>query len=570
MLRITIIFVLLYMIVPIMAQDYMPEFEPAECPYFMEVLADDNGVTISCGYLLVPENRDDVDGSLELELFVVRIESRIENDNVPIIYLEGGPGGAASSIFEDWVTFAIIDTHDVVFIDQRGTGFSYPSLNCPEFDDSFDDVQWIRDCRDRLINDDGVDLTMYTSATNAHDVFDLLIALDIPQANLYGSSYGARLALTVMRDFPERIRSVIIDAVYPPQADSLVDQATLGYQAIDQLLNDCHMNSECDRTYPYLREKLDSAIANMNASPAEIPDYEMGYVVEMNGDNFVNDLFNRLYDAEGIPYLPALIEAYYRGDYGYDPQIDAEQRILNEQIQTDTIQPDAIDELAMTYLGFDDLLELYTYYFSLDDDEFDNLLDELDDIQYYTPFMDYLGLDSLDAVEDYLDEINYEEELELDAWVHGIFDDDSEGMYYSVECAEEILFYMADDVIAFSEPLPDNFEIALLEPVLFGFDECDIWDVTVSDALETQPVVSDIPTLIFSGAYDPITPAQYGEDTAQYLSNSWHFVFPAAGHGAFDTQDCAFEVGLQFLMNPVQDPSLDCLDTLSPPDFFIR
>ena len=536
----------------------------------MEGLADDNDLTISCGYLLVPENRDDVDGSLDLELFTVRVEAKTENDNAPIVYLEGGPGGAASSAFADWVEFAIVDTHDVIFIDQRGTGFSYPSLNCPEFDESFDDEQWIRNCRNRLVNDEGVDLNMYNSTTNAQDIHDLLVALNIPQANLYGSSYGARLALTVMRDFPERIRAVIIDAVYPPQVDSLVDQATIGFQAIEQLLNDCLMNAECNRTYPYLREKLDSAIANMNASPAEIPDYEMGYVVEMNGDDFVNDLFNRLYDTEGIPYLPALIEAYYAGEYDYDPQIDAEQRILSEQIETDTIQPDAIDELAMTYLAFDDPLELYTYYFSLDDDEFDNLLDELDDIQYYTPFMDYLGLDSLEAVEDYLDEIDYEEELELDAWVHGIFDDDSEGMYYSVECAEEIPFYTQADVIAYSEPLPDNFEIALLEPALFGFDECDIWNVVVADEMETQSVLSDIPTLIFSGAYDPITPAQYGEDTAQYLSNSWHFVFPAAGHGAFGIEDCAFEIGSQFLMNPMQDPSLDCLDTLSPPDFFLR
>jgi len=556
---------------PTYAQDYIPEFASDECPYFMQELADDNGLTVWCGYLHVPENRDDIDGGLELELFVLYVESRNETGNAPLVYLEGGPGGAGSVVFEDWVQSPILDQYDVIFVDQRGTGWSRPALNCPEFDEIFDVEDRIETCRARLVEEVDVDLNMYNSATNAQDIHDLLVALDIPEANIYGSSYGVRLALTMMRDVPDRIRAVILDAVYPPQVDSLAQEAVFGNQAFEQLFADCEADADCNIAYPNLREMLNQAVDTMNMSPADVPDYDMGYIIEMNGDDFLNDLFNRFYNADGIRYIPALISAYAQGEYGYDPQVDAEQRILRQQIQDRTIEPSEIDLLAMERFGFDNPNDLYAYYFSLSDDEFDKLLFELEDEIYYAAFRDYLSLESIEDAVDYLDNLSDEAYFELEAVVWGFYDDDSEGMYYSAECAEEIPFFTVDEVLAQEDILPERIADAFVESIAFTFTECEIWDVAVADPIENEPVTSDIPTLILSGAYDPITRAEWGEDTAQYLPNSWHYIFPNAGHGALDTIGvCGFEIGLAFLDTPTQEPDTACLSEMEPPDFFIR
>lgn len=560
---------LFLMISVIFAQDYSPEFESDDCPYFMQQLADDADTSISCGYLHVPEDRDDIEGSLELELFVVRIESSQDNDTVPFVYLEGGPGGAASVSFDSWLESGIHQDYDIILIDQRGTGLSYPSLNCYELDE-VDDDSWIEDCRKRLVDDEDIDLSAYNSANNAHDIHDLLIALNIDEANIYGSSYGVRLALTMARDFPDRIRTVLIDAVYPPQVDALVDEAFYGNQAIERIFADCSTDSACNIAYPNLRQSFYTAIENMNDDPPYIEDYELGYVVETTGDDFVSHIFSMLYDTEMLPYLPALINAYANGDYKYDPQFEAEQIVLEQSIVDGTIEPDVYDIAGLEYLEFDDVNQLYDYYESLNGNELNNLLDDLEDYIYYMPFRDYLEYDTIDETADYMNDLDDEEYSELEAEVIGSYDDDSEGMYMSVECSEEVHFNNEADVVAQSDGIPELVVIPLTDSAVEFFDVCDSWDVDKLGAIENEPVVSDIPTLILSGAYDPITPYQWGAETQSYLPNSWHYIFPNVGHGTLDTQDCANVIVLSFLANPLQQPSNVCLSELGAPQFYIR
>jgi pimeloyl-ACP methyl ester carboxylesterase len=107
------------------------------------------------------------------------------------------------SVPDVWTRSALRDHAQIVVFDQRGTGYSMPSLDCTP-DDEADDP--LRACRERLAAA-GVDLGAYNSRESASDVADLLEVLDIEEATLFGVSYGTRLALTVMRDHPERIVS---------------------------------------------------------------------------------------------------------------------------------------------------------------------------------------------------------------------------------------------------------------------------------------------------------------------------------------------------------------------------
>ena len=130
----------------------------------------------------------------------------------PVIYLEGGPGGDALETvpfsFEDRFGPYLAD-RDVVMFDQRGTGYLEPSLACPEARqldfELLDDVlapeeyvarqiEAVEACRDRL-QGEGIDLSLFDSASSSADVADLGRALDYDRWNLYGISYGTRLAL---------------------------------------------------------------------------------------------------------------------------------------------------------------------------------------------------------------------------------------------------------------------------------------------------------------------------------------------------------------------------------------
>ena len=556
----------LFLIVSLVsAQEYTPEFEADECLYFMQQLADESNTHISCGYLIVPEDRNNIDNSYELELFVVQIDSLHERDTLPFVYLEGGPGGAASFSFESWLESSIHPDYDIILIDQRGTGLSYPSLNCYEYD-WVDDDSWVDDCRERLIEDEEIDLSAYNSANNAHDIHDLLVALNIDEAHIYGSSYGTRLALTMMRDFPERIHSVILDAVYPPEVNSVVVEATYGNQAIEQIFTDCSADSACNSAYPNLRQSFYQAIEAMNEKPPYIWDYEFDFMVETTGDDFVNLIYSFLYDSEILAYLPALIDAYASKDYDYDPQFEAEQIAFDQS--DEPIEPDVYDIAALEYLNIRNVDALYDYYDSLSDDEFNDLFDELDDYVYYSLHREYLGFDTIDETIDYVENLNDDDYYALEAEV-GYYDDDSEGMSLSVECSEEIHFYNAEDVLAQAEGLPELVRIALMDESIEFFDHCDIWDVDESGEIENQPVISEIPTLILSGLYDPVTPYQWGSEAQSYLPNSWHYIFPNVGHIALDTQDCANTVILSFLEQALQQPD-SCMKGLGAPQFYIR
>lgn len=201
-----------------------PRFEPSACP--IQIPA---GARVECGFLAVPENRTRPD-SRTIRLAVAILKSRSENPAPdPIVYLAGGPG--ASALLEKplgwWLDSPFPDNRDFILFEQRGTRFSEPFLNCPEedtaaiLDPGENNGSYLNaalQCRDRLLSQ-GVDLTAYNSVASAADLEDLRAVLGYAEWNLYGVSYGTRLALSAMRDNPAGIRSVILDSTLPLQAN---------------------------------------------------------------------------------------------------------------------------------------------------------------------------------------------------------------------------------------------------------------------------------------------------------------------------------------------------------------
>ncbi len=184
------------------AQEVVPPFETAECPFPVPI-----GYRIDCGFVSVPEDRSQP-GSPLIKIGVALVHSRAAQPAPdPIFFLNGGPGGALIAALPNMLSGfdPLLSVRDVVFFDQRGAGWSQPSLVCPEVEAlKIAELKGQRlpleeslapylACRDRL-QGAGVNVAAYNTTENAADVDDLRRALGYEQVNLFGVSYGTMLA----------------------------------------------------------------------------------------------------------------------------------------------------------------------------------------------------------------------------------------------------------------------------------------------------------------------------------------------------------------------------------------
>lgn len=145
----------------------------------------------------------------------------------------------------------------------------------------------------------------------------------------------------------------------------------------------------------------------------------------------------------------------------------------------------------------------------------------------------------------------------------GADSDFAEGMQFSVGCNEEYPFFA-------ESPLPRVS--ALFDGWVEGdfyLWSCPLWPAGRAEARENQPVSSEVPVLMLSGDYDPVTPAAWATRTLPHLPRAFHFVFRGIGHDVVDSVDCGGELVADFLANPLRRPTTPCVATMEPPYFVI-
>ncbi len=337
---------------PTQAPSGLPRFEEEECPF-----EEPQGQSARCGYLAVLEDRArPASDENTIRLAVAIFQSKAAKPAPdPIVYLEGGPGGSSlRSMIEEfnfiWQPF--LAQRDLILFDQRGTGYSEPALDCPEVTQSALDMlpldlkpaeaeqrtnQALAACRARL-DKEGANLAAYTSAANAADLNDLRTALGYKEWNLYGISYGTRLALTEIRDFPQGLRAVVIDSVFPPQVNSDTETPANIERALGLLFDTCAADKACAAAYPNLRQVFLDTVKKLNAAPVKVkinlPDMGLpgttGKAAEalINGDTLTGTVFQALYITSAIPSLPQIIAETARGNY--NPLAELSARFLSQ------------------------------------------------------------------------------------------------------------------------------------------------------------------------------------------------------------------------------------------------
>jgi pimeloyl-ACP methyl ester carboxylesterase len=310
-----------------------PVFEPAGCSGAgLATGMSGRGYDLTYGHLVVPEDRGQPEGrQVKLPVVVFHTQNPTPEPD-PVIFLAGGGGFNAMPLLPFYMQLfgdAILRDRDFVAYNQRGAPLSEPDLPCPGYGKLLYDlarssdlskeeameqkVAFLRNCHDDLVGQ-GIRLELYDTAANAADADDLRAALDYEQANYYGVSYGTSLGLALLRDYPEGVRSIILDSVQPPQAAPNTERARNAYRAFGKLFAACAADDYCNQTYPDLEKTFYQVIDDLNANPATTtaPGWEVSY----DGGIFSEAIYGMLVTAKADS-APRAIYAAAAGDLSY-------------------------------------------------------------------------------------------------------------------------------------------------------------------------------------------------------------------------------------------------------------
>lgn len=467
-------------------------FKPTSCEAFKG-----NGATpiefdenTECGWLTVPAQHADPAGpTIQLGVVVLRANGS-EPATDPLVMAQGGPGGSTIDSYASLMRESPLRRdRDIVLFDQRGTAHTRPALECDELNQLTLDtaeqnlsdeeeerlsLQAAQACRDRLAKA-GDNLSAFDSVENAADINALREALGYDQINFYGVSYGTLLGQHLMRDFPQILRSVILDGVAPTEGSFIDESGQSENRSLTQLFNTCKADTTCNAAYPNLEQRYFETVDRLNQTPARVmmQDLQSGkrYNTVLDGDALQSVVFQSLYATDLLRFLPYAMAKASAGD----------------------LHP--IGNIGNLFV-------------------FDRSV--------------------------------------------------ATGMYFSVMCAEDG---------SLPPEQPNNAGVRAEIAKRNAQDQrdfeqlCKLWNVQPLPNGVNEAVKSDVPTLLLSGQFDPITPPANAERVAATLSNHFAFTFPNTGHGALNSEKCAEKIAHEFLNDPSQKPDARCIESLKPPAF---
>jgi pimeloyl-ACP methyl ester carboxylesterase len=277
------------------------------------------GAPARCGTFDVKESAR---SSRMLPLKVIVFAAREHNDSA-IFPFSGGPGIATTPGAEDEVKIfgAELRRHDVVLVDQRGTGGSAP-LRCPAaqkkharelIEGDLFPLPFISDCRSEIEKQS--DLTAYGTAEFTDDVEALRHALGYGAIDIVGISYGTRSALTFLQRHPKSVHTLLLEGPLPPENPMPLYAGRDAQSTLDRLIADCKAEAACRDAFPDVAGDLARALTALDAKPARFDAGE--YHVTMIRGAFGEFLRSQMYSAERQRLIPLMIHLAAAGDWSW-------------------------------------------------------------------------------------------------------------------------------------------------------------------------------------------------------------------------------------------------------------
>jgi pimeloyl-ACP methyl ester carboxylesterase len=278
-----------------------------------------------CGKLTVFEDREKRAGrTIDLNVVVLPAFDQ-EQKAQPLFDLAGGPG--ASSVdaagFYAGPGKAYRQRHDVVCVDQRGTGQSnrlaiFRAKTPSYYLSEMFPVDYVREMRHEL--EKRADLTKYTTSIAMDDLDDVRAWLGYDKISLFGASYGTRAALVYMRQHPDHVRSTILLGVAPTNLKMPLHHAESGARAIDLLLGECEQDAACQTAFPQVRDDWKNALEQLEKQPARVeyspPGKSTPTTVEIQRGVFGEKIRSWMYDRDKAARIPLIVHHAAAGDFG--------------------------------------------------------------------------------------------------------------------------------------------------------------------------------------------------------------------------------------------------------------
>lgn len=281
------------------------------------------GIKARCGVLERRVDPDNPDSEV-LELFVAVVPAlTLEPEPDPFVPIAGGPGQASSEFYAAYnQAFEMVRRNrDIVLLDQRGTGRSAP-LECDADDEiivgQFSREQTIsetEECLDELPHDP----RFFTTSIAVRDLEALREALGSPQLNLYGISYGSRVAQHFLRRYPHATRTVVLDGVVPPQIALGPGIAIEAQNALETIFDRCAENSDCALAFPDIREEFERLRDSLDEEPVVItlPNPVTGepQQLEFGRQEMAAALRLLSYHPSSVAVIPMLVNEAIKGNF---------------------------------------------------------------------------------------------------------------------------------------------------------------------------------------------------------------------------------------------------------------
>jgi pimeloyl-ACP methyl ester carboxylesterase len=278
-------------------------------------------ISARCGVLAVPLDRTQPAGaSIDLKIAIVPALNR-RAAAPPLFLLAGGPGQGATAMYVSFAAaFARVNrNHDIVLVDQRGTGGSAP-LTCEYPDDwqpPADVMPALRQATLSCLHKYGDRVRFFTSSAAVADLEAVRQALGFPTIDLYGVSYGTRVAELYMRRFAGAVHAVILDGVTFPEQAIGPESPLDGQRALDLIVARCGASQDCAAAYPLLPQELESLRRQFGPEKSPLvlddPDTGLPLKIEFNRSMLSASLRFLSYSATQASLLPTLIHRAAQG-----------------------------------------------------------------------------------------------------------------------------------------------------------------------------------------------------------------------------------------------------------------
>lgn len=298
--------------------------------------------TADCGYLYVRKHFSDNAGKT-VRIPVVIFKAKQQSKGDPVLFLPGGPISVLASpeftpvYWEGYLNhFSWLEKRDIIVFDYRGTGKSFPKLECEYTNKiSLSDPKQsnlfarLSSCA-QTIKQIGIDMSSYSTLSIALDVIQLRKALKVDEWNLVAVSYGTRVAMEILRFERTPIRSIVMSGLVPPlNMEPDVHDLKKGFAlTIEKIIKRCDVQKACRERYGDLMNSLISALNNLDENPEKIwlTSYFGNLVnnpIVLDDSLFLSLLMNAMYTREGLSRIPSYIEDVNARRFGrFEPLIE--------------------------------------------------------------------------------------------------------------------------------------------------------------------------------------------------------------------------------------------------------